>query len=274
MQVLSARDGEAAARSLASCSVDILVTELIMPVMDGFELLSYVLEEHRGIEIVVMGETELGRTSQALCAGGAFRFLSKPVAVEDLIDVVRDILAGAENGRLARRGPSPRPAAPEVLSSGGEEDSENAAQEPGPGKVLGSFSTFAVAALRVELTTAARGLGAFMQLEGTLGAGILDFETGRSLAHVCRGRDRYFAEMATQAARAVREGMHLIGDPNLQGSVSQLKLYGPKQFQLVRVVRSHPDLLLFFAGLVGRADVDAASDLLGEFEDMIIEARG
>ncbi|MCZ6725798.1 MAG: response regulator [Acidobacteria bacterium] len=374
MQVLSARDGEEAARTLASGPVDILVTELIMPVMDGFELLSYVLDEHPGIEVVIMGETELGRTQQALCAGGAFRFLSKPVAVEDLIDVVRSILARPAKGRLtglslpgflqllntegrtcslrvkalghegrvdmregqlinascngaegkealfetlswrnpeieveepkenvarliqdrlpsllleaalqndivdsaavelAGHGVDSRPDPPVSIEVTGEARPADPEQEADAGQVVGSFSTFAAVPLQAEVAAAARGLSAFMRLEGTIGAGIIEFETGRSLAHVCRGRSSYFAKMASKAARAVREGMRQIGDADLRDSVSQLKLYGPEQFQLVRVVRSQPQLLLFFAGLVGRADVDTASDLLADFEGMILES--
>ena len=111
-----------------------------------------------------------------------------------------------------------------------------------------------------------------MRLEGTLGVGIFEFETGRSLAHVCRGRSRNFAEIGAEAARAVREGMYKIGDAELRDSVCQLKLHGPEQFQLVRVVRSQPRLLLIFMGLVRRADPSAASDLLADFEDSILES--
>ena len=198
--------------------------------------------------------------------------MSKPVAVEDLIGVVRCILARLAEEKATPLGRDSQPDVLEGISSLGETGDEDSVKEAGLGRMLGSFSTFAEAPLPVELAPAARHLRGFMRLEGTLGAGILEFETGRSLAHVCRGRDRYFAEMASKSASAAREGMYNIGDPSLRNSVSQLKLYGPKQFQLVRVVHGHPHLLLFFSGLVGRADVDAASDLLAGLEGMIAEA--
>jgi CheY-like chemotaxis protein len=375
MRVLSARDGEEAARVLASAPVDILVTELVMPVMDGFELLNYVLAEHPEIEIVVMGETEMGRASQALCEGRVCRFLSKPVAADDLIGVVRDILARPAKGRLSglslpgflqllnveertcslrikARGHEGRvdmsrgqlvnafcdgvegkPAlfetlnwvnpeieveepredvprlieerlpsllleaalehderlsavvskaqhrsgalrdVPGVVPSGGA-DPTGSDQELTSDGATSAFSTFAAVPLQVEVAIAAKGLRTFMKLEGTLGAGIFEFETGRSLAHVCRGRSRYFAEIGAEAARAFREGMHTIADEELRGSVSQLKLHGSEQFQLVRVVRSKPRLLLIFMGLVGRADPSAASELLADFEGSILESSG
>lgn len=359
MLVLSAGDGEEAARILAARPVDILVTELVMPVMDGFELLNYVLEEHPGLEIVVMGETSLGRASQALCAAGEFRFMSKPVVVQNLIDVVRSILArpalgrltglslpgflqllGAENrtcslrvkslghegrvdvkdGRLINatcRGAEGKEALFEILSWSKpeievEEPRETVAgliadqlpsllleaalmhdkaitvshrgsgslREPRTGateldqknQVVGSFSTFAEVPLQVEVAAAAKGLRSFMRLEGTLGAGIVDSETGRSLAFVCRGRKSYFARLAAEAARAVRDGMLKISDAGLTNSVRQLKLPGQKQFQLIRMVRAQPQLMLVFAGLEGRTNVAEASTLLADFETMIADS--
>ncbi len=111
-----------------------------------------------------------------------------------------------------------------------------------------------------------------MWLEGTLGAGIAEYETGRCLAYVCRGRKSYFAKVAAEAARAVREGMHVIADAGLKSSVRQLKLPGLKQFQLVHMVRSQPQLMLIFSGLEGRTDIKAASALLADFETMIVES--
>jgi CheY-like chemotaxis protein len=357
MRVVTARQGEEAARVLASGEVDILVTELIMPVMDGFELLTYVLDEFPSIEIVVMGEPGWGRTEQALTADGTFRFLAKPLAAGDLADAVRGILAQPATGRLrglslpgflqllhterrscalsvrsrnrkARlqltegelveasfQGLGGKEALFEVLSwtapdievedagdpparpmdeslpsllleaalrqdhverpvTGGANGSEVpapglAASEPAPAPIAGSFSTFAAAPLPVEIAGAAQGLRAFMRLEGTLGAGIVDFESGRSLAHVCRGRSSYFVDMAARAAKTVRDGMNALQDTDLRQSVRQLKLYGPHQFQLVRVVPREPPLMLFFAGLMGRTDVGTAGQLLADFERML-----
>lgn len=357
MRVLSAGDGEQAARMLASSAVDVLVTELIMPVMDGFELLSHVLEEHPRVEVVILGEAELGRTRQALSAGGAFRFLSRPVAVEDLIHVVRGILARPATGRLtglslpgflqllsaegrscslrvralgregrvemrdgelisaSSNGSEGKEALFEALGwinpeieveepdagatrliedrlpsllleaalrlDTGEGATVTTSPEVGvgeaqrgadSGRVVGSFSTFAEVPLPEGLTTVARGLRESMQLEGTLGAGVVELETGRSLAHVCRGRSSYFAKMAYSVARAVRQGMHQVGDGSLRKAGDQLKLFGPKQFQVVRIVKGQPKLLLFFSGLVGRADVAAAADLLARLERLVLDS--
>jgi CheY-like chemotaxis protein len=362
MRVLTARQGEEAARVLASGEVDILVTELVMPVMDGFELLSYVLDEYPSIEIVVMGEPGWGRTQEALSADDAFRFLTKPLSAGDLADAVRGILSQPAKGRLrglslpgflqllhaeqrtcalvvksrGKQGrlllqagevvdasfqgvkgkeglfeilswPSPDIEVEEVaepvsrslderlpsllLEAALRLDDERprdaaavpeapaaapvttAAAPPDGAAVSGSFSSFAAAPLPVDIAAAAQGLRAFMRLEGTLGAGIIDFETGRSLAHVCRGRSTYFANMAAKAATTVRDGMSALRDADLRQSVRHLKLYGPHQFQLVRVVPREPPLMLFFAGLMGQTDAVTAGQLLADFERMLAEPQ-
>lgn len=375
MRVLAAGDGEEAARVLASLPVDILVTDLVMPAMDGFELLNYVLAEHPGIEIVAMGETELGRTSQALCRGGVCRFLSKPVDADDLTGAVRDILARPAKGRLTglslpgflqllsaegrtcclrvtalghegfldiNRGQlvnascdgtegkaaffealgwvnpeieveEPRVSTPRLIDErlpsllleaalqqdarvsavlsgtpsrhaastdspvtirSGEATSADLGPEPDSGAGMRAFSSFAAVPMQLEVVAAAKGLRRFMQLDGTLGAGIFEFDTGRSLAHVCRGRSRYFAEIAADAARVVRDEMQQIEDDAFRRSVRQLRLCGSKQFQLLRVVHSEPRLLLVFMGLSGRTDIGAASNLLADFEETILASSG
>jgi hypothetical protein len=78
--------------------------------------------------------------------------------------------------------------------------------------------------------------------------------------------------MAAKAAATVRDGMSALQDAELRQSVRQLKLYGPHQFQLVRVVPRESPLMLFFAGLMGRTDVATASRLLEDFEAALLEA--
>jgi len=94
VRVVTARHGAEAVERLRDGPVDVLATALVMPVMDGFELLDYVLERHPGLGVVVMEERSWGRLEQALTAGEAFRFLDKPVSGERLAEVVGELCAG------------------------------------------------------------------------------------------------------------------------------------------------------------------------------------
>jgi CheY-like chemotaxis protein len=93
VRVMTARHGAEAVERLRAGPVDVLATALVMPVMDGFELLDYALERDPGLDVVVMEERSWGRLGQALTAGGAFRFLDKPVSGVRLAEVVRELCA-------------------------------------------------------------------------------------------------------------------------------------------------------------------------------------
>ncbi|QDF05735.1 sigma-54-dependent transcriptional regulator [Myxococcus xanthus] len=77
--VTMAADGEEAARLMARQGVDLLLTDLRMPGMDGLTLLRKVREEQPDVEVVVL--TAVGTVESAVAAmkAGAFDFLLKPV---------------------------------------------------------------------------------------------------------------------------------------------------------------------------------------------------
>jgi CheY-like chemotaxis protein len=93
VRVVTARHGAEAVETLRAGGIDVLATALVMPVMDGFELLDYALERQPGLGVVAMEDRSWGRLGQALAAGDAFRFLDKPVAGERLAAVVRELCA-------------------------------------------------------------------------------------------------------------------------------------------------------------------------------------
>lgn len=95
VRVVTARHGEEAVEHLRAGPFDVLVTELVMPVMDGFELLDFALEHRPGLGMVVMEDRSWGRLGQALTAEGAFVFLDKPVTGERLAALVGDLCAAS-----------------------------------------------------------------------------------------------------------------------------------------------------------------------------------
>src|SRR5512136_1463994 len=52
--VITAENGKAAIRSLENNRVDLVLTDLKMPEMDGFGLLSYLNRNHREIPVIIM----------------------------------------------------------------------------------------------------------------------------------------------------------------------------------------------------------------------------
>jgi CheY-like chemotaxis protein len=85
--VTTARDGEEGLGYLLTQHFDVLMTDLRMPVMDGFELLHYTLklpESHRPKRIVaISGEYEAGALR-----GQPVQFLAKPFTLDTLLDML------------------------------------------------------------------------------------------------------------------------------------------------------------------------------------------
>jgi CheY-like chemotaxis protein len=91
-EVLTARDGEEGLGYLLTQRFDVLLTDLRMPKMDGFELLQHcqtLPESHRPKRVIaISGEYEAGALS-----GQPVQFLAKPFN----LDVLLDMLGGKPN---------------------------------------------------------------------------------------------------------------------------------------------------------------------------------
>ncbi len=96
IETREARDGGEAWRALQEEPVDVLLTDVHMPVMDGLKLIALVRgdEAHRSTPVVVItseSATEEARRAEGL---GASAWLAKPVDDAEVIRVVRGLLAG------------------------------------------------------------------------------------------------------------------------------------------------------------------------------------
>lgn len=88
-KIFTAENGEYAMRVLDSNSVNLLLTDLQMPVKDGFDLLRHVREFFPDIQVIVMtayiNEDIMGRLKSL----GFSEILEKPFDLEDLIGKIR-----------------------------------------------------------------------------------------------------------------------------------------------------------------------------------------
>ena len=86
-EVTSARDGEEALGYLLAQRFDILLTDLRMPVMDGFELVQQCMklpESHRPPRVIaISGEYEAG-----VLSGQPVQFMPKPFDLQTLLTMI------------------------------------------------------------------------------------------------------------------------------------------------------------------------------------------
>ena len=94
LEIVEATDGVDALRKLPQQKVDLVLTDINMPVMDGLKLLTMLKNNptYKDIPVVVItteGREEDRKQGMAL---GARDYLSKPIQTPHLIKVVKEIL--------------------------------------------------------------------------------------------------------------------------------------------------------------------------------------
>jgi EAL domain-containing protein (putative c-di-GMP-specific phosphodiesterase class I) len=101
-EVTAAADGAAALRAMEEARFSVIVTDIMMEGMSGLELLRLVRERDADIPVILMtGGPSLASAIEAM-NHGAHRYLLKPVAVDELVEVVNRAVLLSELARLKR----------------------------------------------------------------------------------------------------------------------------------------------------------------------------
>ena len=82
------KDGEEAVRFIQTFPVDILVTDINMPFVDGIELLSAVKEQFLNIRVLLLTGYEFFEYARKAIELKAFDFLLKPITQERLMSAI------------------------------------------------------------------------------------------------------------------------------------------------------------------------------------------
>jgi two-component system response regulator AtoC len=105
-EVTTAADGEQALAVLARAPVQVVVTDLVMPRLDGLSLLRRVSADYPDVPVIVI--TAHGTVDSAVAAlkAGAFDFITKPFAQEELKKVIAKAARAHELERQNVHGPT------------------------------------------------------------------------------------------------------------------------------------------------------------------------
>ncbi len=93
-------DGEQALQHLAADPPQVMVVDLMMPGIDGLEVLRRVRREPAAIEVILVTGHGSAREEALARDLGAFAYLNKPLAIEALASSLKE--AGARARRAAR----------------------------------------------------------------------------------------------------------------------------------------------------------------------------
>jgi CheY-like chemotaxis protein len=99
--VLTAKDGNEALDILKKEHISFVVTDLRMPGMDGYDLLSQVLKGYPDIPVYIITAYDKPKTRDVVFKSGAAGYLTKPFSAEELVDAISHSLKKrAEGGSL------------------------------------------------------------------------------------------------------------------------------------------------------------------------------
>jgi len=85
--IVLATDGISAVKALAATKIDLLITDLNMPKMDGFELLAHMNNDYATVPIIVMSAFATPEIIDKVKNLGAARFIPKPFSFDDLEEI-------------------------------------------------------------------------------------------------------------------------------------------------------------------------------------------
>lgn len=96
--VITAENGRKAVELLDTINVDLIVTDLQMPVMDGFELLAHLNNRETDIPVIVMTAYGAPAIEDKLRPHNVTRYLEKPLNLKKLATAILDELAASSHG--------------------------------------------------------------------------------------------------------------------------------------------------------------------------------
>ena len=95
-EVAIAADGEAALAALAEARPDLVILDIMLPKLNGFEVCRRLRSDPRWRELKVLMLTARGRDTEVAKGldAGADAYVTKPFSTRDLVAQIRDMLRG------------------------------------------------------------------------------------------------------------------------------------------------------------------------------------
>lgn len=101
LEIMEARDGEETLETILVERPDLVVLDVMMPTLNGWEILKYMRSKPELADIPVLMLTGVGKAVNAMTAPlyGADAYLDKPFDIEDVVAAVKNLLANGPVGR-------------------------------------------------------------------------------------------------------------------------------------------------------------------------------
>ncbi|EIC30718.1 MULTISPECIES: two-component system response regulator [Methylomicrobium] len=107
-RVLSASNGQEAIALAKTCTPDIIVSDILMPVMDGYALCRCIKKDEalKQVPFIFYTATYTDREDEVLALSlGADRFIVKPVEMQELLRIMEETIESSSKGKASVREP-------------------------------------------------------------------------------------------------------------------------------------------------------------------------
>jgi CheY-like chemotaxis protein len=99
--ITTAEDGLGAVDALKNSTISLVVTDLKMPKMDGFSLLSHIMEHYPEIPVIIITGYSTSEMERLAREGGAIGYIAKPFMIDDLAKrIITTLRKEADGGTL------------------------------------------------------------------------------------------------------------------------------------------------------------------------------
>jgi CheY-like chemotaxis protein len=99
--ITTAEDGLGAVDELKNSTISLVVTDLKMPKMDGFSLLSHIMEHYPEIPVIIITGYSTSEMERLAREGGAIGYIAKPFMIDDLAKrIITTLRKEADGGTL------------------------------------------------------------------------------------------------------------------------------------------------------------------------------
>lgn len=109
-ETVEAQNGRVALAKIESNSPDVVLLDLMMPIMDGWAVLEELQGRSRRPPVIVVTAVEAPASAERAQRLGAAAYVTKPFNVNDLTELIRSVLSGQrpeppETGDRSETGP-------------------------------------------------------------------------------------------------------------------------------------------------------------------------
>lgn len=98
--VLTAENGQDALEQAQTVKIDLVITDIEMPVMDGFELLAHLNNKYPQIPVFVMTAKGSPEIQERIDAMGSLKYFEKPMDLDALVSSIRETLDSSVQGKV------------------------------------------------------------------------------------------------------------------------------------------------------------------------------